>query len=518
MATLGAWCIASPTLSNPTNPVVVNGTASFNQAGNVLTVTNSNGAIINWDKFGIKAGETTHFAQTAASSTVLNRVLNDPTAIYGTLSSNGKVWLVNPAGIMVGPGGRIDTAGFVASTLNISNENFLAGRKLFENTPGAGNVINQGEIRTPAGGSVYLIGSNVANESLISTPQGETILAAGATVSLVDSATPGVKVDITGAAGNATNLGQITAEAGRIGIAGVIVRNSGLANASSVVNEGGRIFLRASQDVSVDGNGRINATGNPGGHIEIIGNQVTVTDNASIDAGGSLLVEMKGQQPLGPPIFAAPINPGVIGGNSVINQTGGSLSLANGNGAIINWNNFSVPAGGSITFQQPSISSAALNRGLSDRWTLYGTLNSNDKFWLVNPAGIMISPGGRVDTAGFVASTQRVISADFHAARLQAITDFTFARIFPQTGVSTHVGGGIQIVDRRGSAPLSGGATLPSAPLSLIDNATPGIKVDIPAVRGATNGLDGIKAAAMRHGIAGVLVRRLGGPGASIGQ
>jgi filamentous hemagglutinin family protein len=304
VAAVAACFLAAPVQSNPVNPVVVNGTASFNQAGNVLTVTNSNGAIINWDKFSIKAGETTHFAQTAASSTVLNRVLNDPTAIYGTLSSNGKVWLVNPAGIMVGPGGRIDTAGFVASTLNISNDNFLAGRKLFDNTPGAGNVVNQGEIRTPAGGSVYLIGSNVANESLISTPQGETILAAGATVSLVDSATPGVKVDITGAAGNATNLGQITAEAGRIGIAGVIVRNSGTLNASSVVEEGGRIFLKASQDAWVDGNGRITTTGTKGGKVEVLGKRVAVTDQAQIDAsgkegGGTILVggDYQGKNP-----------------------------------------------------------------------------------------------------------------------------------------------------------------------------------------------------------------------------
>lgn len=287
VAAVAACFIAAPVFSNPVNPTVVNGTASFSQTANVLTVTNSNGAIINWDKFSINAGETTHFAQTAASSSVMNRVLNDPTVIYGTLSSNGRVFLVNPAGIMVGPGGRVDTAGFVASTLNIRNEDFLAGRKLFENTPGAGNVINQGEITTPAGGSVYLIGSNVSNEGIITTPQGETILAAGATVSLIDSATPGVKVDITGAAGNSTNLGEITAEAGRIGIAGVIVRNSGTLNASSVVNEGGRIFLKASQDAYVDGNGRIVTTGTRGGTVEVLGNRVAVMDNASIDASGN---------------------------------------------------------------------------------------------------------------------------------------------------------------------------------------------------------------------------------------
>jgi filamentous hemagglutinin family protein len=241
-------------------------------------------------KFSVAAGYSFNITQPTVSASVLFRVLNDPTYIYGTLSSNGKVWLVNPAGIMVGPGGRIDTAGFVASTLNISNDNFLAGRKLFDNTPGAGNVINQGEIRTPAGGSVYLIGSNVANESIISTPQGETILAAGATVSLVDSATPGVKVDITGAAGNATNLGQITAEAGRIGIAGVIVRNSGLVNASSVVNEGGRIFLKATKAVQLDPASIIRADAGQdgkGGKVLVWGDESAQVDGSISARGGS---------------------------------------------------------------------------------------------------------------------------------------------------------------------------------------------------------------------------------------
>jgi filamentous hemagglutinin family protein len=247
VAAVAACFIAGPVLSNPVNPTVVNGTATFNQAGKVLTVTNSNGAIINWQQFNIGAGETTHFAQASASSSVLNRVLaNDPSLIYGTLSSNGRVWLVNPAGILVGAGGRVDVAGFVASTLNISNADFLAGRNLFVNDGTAQNVINQGEIRTPSGGSVYLIGSNVTNEGLIHTPAGETILAAGQTVSLIDSATPGVKVDITGAAGNATNLGTITADAGRIGIAGVIVRNSGTVECQQRGQRRRRIFLKAS--------------------------------------------------------------------------------------------------------------------------------------------------------------------------------------------------------------------------------------------------------------------------------
>jgi filamentous hemagglutinin family protein len=292
VAAVAACFIAGPVLSNPVNPTVVNGTATFNQTGKVLTVTNSNGAIINWQQFNIGAGETTHFAQASASSSVLNRVLaNDPSVIYGTLSSNGRVWLVNPAGILVGAGGRVDVAGFVASTLNISNADFLAGRNLFINDGTAQNVINQGEIKTPSGGSVYLIGSNVTNEGLITTPNGETLLAAGQTVSLIDSATPGVKVDITGAAGNATNLGQITADAGRIGIAGVIVRNSGLVNASSVIHEGGRIFLKATKSVVLDGTSIIRAdagdTGS-GGNVLVWSDETAAVDGVISARGGRL--------------------------------------------------------------------------------------------------------------------------------------------------------------------------------------------------------------------------------------
>ncbi|MDP1524263.1 MAG: filamentous hemagglutinin N-terminal domain-containing protein [Rhodocyclaceae bacterium] len=287
---------SAPTFALPTDPAVVNGTATFNQVGNVLTVTNSAGAIINWQTFNIGAGETTHFLQASSSSAVLNQVLsNNPSAIYGTLSSNGIVWLINQAGILIGPGAIIDTAGFVASTLKVRPEDFLAGQLNFQATVGAGDVVNQGEIRTPSGGFAYLIGSNVSNEGIITTPNGETILAAGNTVSLIDTGTPGVKVAITGDANNATNLGQIVAEAGRIGIAGTIVKNSGTLDASSVVSEGGRIFLKASQDTYVDGNGHILATGTKGGQVEVLGNRVAVMDNAEIDAsgrsaGGTILV------------------------------------------------------------------------------------------------------------------------------------------------------------------------------------------------------------------------------------
>jgi len=276
---IAACFVSADVFALPAGAQVVNGTATLNQVGNVLTVTNSNGAIINWQQFNIDAGQTARFIQPSASSSVLNRVLAaDPSVILGNLTSNGRIWLVNPAGIFVGQGARIDAAAFVASTLNVSNADFLANRMKFDAGAGmAGNVVNQGTITTPMGGSVYLIGSQVSNEGIITTPEGETILAAGSKVELIDSATPGVKVEITGAEGNATNLGEITAEAGRIGIAGVAVKNSGKLNASSVVSEGGRIFLRATKKIELTESSKVGADGTAGGNVSAI-----VSENGQI--------------------------------------------------------------------------------------------------------------------------------------------------------------------------------------------------------------------------------------------
>jgi len=72
---------------NPNGPQVKAGTASFNQSGSTLSVTNSPGAIIQWQSFSIGSGETTKFIQQSSSSAVLNRVVGqDPSAILGTLA------------------------------------------------------------------------------------------------------------------------------------------------------------------------------------------------------------------------------------------------------------------------------------------------------------------------------------------------------------------------------------------------------------------------------------------------
>ena len=191
-------CVAGYAHANPINPTVISGAATFAASGKNLTVTNTPGAIINWQGFSVGKDEVTRFIQQNAQSAVLNRVITQQqSAILGQLLSNGRVYLINPNGITVGAGARIDTAGFVASSLALSSGDALAGKFKLQDTGSSGKVINNGTITTPSGGFVYLVAPKVENNGIITSPNGQIILAAGKTAELVDAQTPDLRVQLT---------------------------------------------------------------------------------------------------------------------------------------------------------------------------------------------------------------------------------------------------------------------------------------------------------------------------------
>jgi len=252
----------------PTGAQIASGTVGINTVGNVMTVTNSANAIINWQNFSIGNNETARFVQPSALSAVLNRVTGgNPSQILGALQSNGKVLLINPSGIIFGAGARVDVNGLIASSLDIANQDFLAGRMKFTAGPTAGKVENQGTITTPTGGSVYLIAPDVQNSGVITAPNGDVLLAAGKEVLLVDSSNPEIAMVVTAPDGQSINLGTIVADAGRVGMYGSVVRNSGRINANSAVSEGGKIFLRATKKIELTDTSLTSADGSKGGTI-----------------------------------------------------------------------------------------------------------------------------------------------------------------------------------------------------------------------------------------------------------
>ncbi|GJJ00724.1 hypothetical protein RugamoR64_12620 [Duganella rhizosphaerae] len=279
--------LAPPALGGPVDPTVRAGTASFAVNGNVFTVTNTPNTIIDWRQFNVANGELLRFLQQNAQSTVLNRVTGvDPSQILGALQSNGRVLLVNPNGVLFGANATVDVAGLVASSLRLSDADFLAGKYNFAG--GAGGVHNFGAITTPLGGSVYLVGGDVGNGGVIRAPGGQILLAAGQRVSLADSGAPNLSVTLdTG--GKALNLGELNAAGGRIDIYGALIDLQGVARADSSARDAqGRIVLKASGATSVAGTvSAVNRDG-AGGSVQLLGDTVSLGDGARVDASGSL--------------------------------------------------------------------------------------------------------------------------------------------------------------------------------------------------------------------------------------
>ena len=146
-------CSASLALlaQSPTGGVVSSGTASITQSGSSTNINqSSNSAVINWQSFSIGANSAVNFNQPATTSVTLNRVTgNSESVIDGVLNANGNVFLINSNGILMDSSAKISTGGFVASTLDIADSDFLSGNYAFtSNTSQAGSVINLGAITT----------------------------------------------------------------------------------------------------------------------------------------------------------------------------------------------------------------------------------------------------------------------------------------------------------------------------------------------------------------------------------
>ncbi|NNU44928.1 two-partner secretion domain-containing protein [Ramlibacter montanisoli] len=269
----------------------IHGTASFTRNGSNLLVTTTNGAgtshsAIDWRSFSVPGGSVTHFQQPTAASTSINRVLGpDPSAIFGTLSSNGRLVLVNPAGITVGKGALVDTAAFTAMTLRMSDADALAGR-IAGTGDGAGVLQVDGHV-IARNGDVVLIGSKVQTGSdAVVQADGAVVLAAGQKAELTGRGLEGIHLEVQ--AGNeAVNLGTLQGDA--VGIFANTLRHSGLVQAQAVTSEGGRVVLKATGgDAYVSGTIVAAGADGKGGSIDVLGQRVALEDGASLQANGAL--------------------------------------------------------------------------------------------------------------------------------------------------------------------------------------------------------------------------------------
>nr|WP_232850019.1 MBG domain-containing protein [Bowmanella yangjiangensis] len=253
-AALTVTCVQATDL--PSGGQVVAGDGALHYQGDTLTIhQQSDKLIANWQQFSIGRDHSVNFIQPGSQAVALNRVIgHDPSHIYGQLTANGQVFLVNPNGILFGEGASVNVGALVASTLSLSDADFLGGQYRFGaegERPAA--LINRGSLQAD-NGTVALLGGYVSNEGLIQANQGNVALAAGEQITL-DFAGDGllsVSVDEGTVDALVENHQLIRAHGGQVlmtahasqALLQTVVSNTGVIEAHSLESHSGKIVLK----------------------------------------------------------------------------------------------------------------------------------------------------------------------------------------------------------------------------------------------------------------------------------
>lgn len=284
--------------AGPTGGQISAGSGSIAQASVNTTITQqSQNLAINWQGFSIAANEAVRFNQPNATAIALNRVLGQNSSqIFGSLSANGQVFVLNPNGVLFGSSAQVNVGGLVASTLSISDVDFMAGKHSFSNGGTAGSVINQGTLTAAQGGYIALLAPEVRNEGVISATLGTALLAAGdkVTLTLNNGSLLSYSIDQGALNALADNNQLIQADGGQVfmsakaanALSTAVVNNTGIIEARTLQNHNGTIMLMGDMQVgTVNVGGTLDASapnGGNGGFVETSAARVQVADGAKI--------------------------------------------------------------------------------------------------------------------------------------------------------------------------------------------------------------------------------------------
>ncbi|WP_249123603.1 MULTISPECIES: filamentous haemagglutinin family protein [unclassified Bradyrhizobium] len=233
-------------------------------------------AILNWKSFNVGAQTDVVFNQQGNGNWVaLNRVIGDanPSQILGRIKADGQVLLINQNGIIFGGASQISVGSLIASTLNVTDQQFkngLLNRAAIDNTgnlfapvftnggrAGGDVVVEAGAVIvttppasvTQGGGNAVLVGANVLNNGSIVTPGGQAVLAAGSALYVTTSGNTsqqGLLFNVLDG-GTVSNTGLVAAPTGSITLVGMNLQQSGVVVATTSVNQAGSILLSARQ-------------------------------------------------------------------------------------------------------------------------------------------------------------------------------------------------------------------------------------------------------------------------------
>lgn len=295
---LGLFCQA-PAFALPSGATVVSGDAGFQTStdGRHMVIDQqSHKLITNWNEFSVRADERVSFHQPGQDAVALNRVIGrNGSDIQGRIDANGKVFLVNPNGVVFGKSAQVNVGGLVASTLDLADRDFLAGNYQFSGDSGA-TVSNAGSLQASEGGSIALLGARVSNDGVIQAQLGDVALGAGQGINLNfdGDGLLNLQVDKGSVDALAHNGGLIRADGGQVlmsarsadSLLKTVVNNQGTLEARTLRSAEGRIVLDGGEQGTVRVAGKQDASAIGGGNGGLVLNQganVEIQRTAQLD-------------------------------------------------------------------------------------------------------------------------------------------------------------------------------------------------------------------------------------------
>ncbi len=285
-----AAALSLPALGLPEGGQVVNGQVNIGSPlnGQMTIQQLTDHAIINWNAFGINASEMLRFVQPSQLSAILNRVTGqDPSVIMGSLQANGRVFIINPNGVLFGAGSQVNVGSLFASTLNITDENFLHDRFKFDQVDGkaAASIVNQGTLTVSPGGFLVLTSPLIANQGVIVANVGQVALAAGSHTEINFDGQGLINIQVDPAAAQA---GPVAVSSGMLNnmVGGLL----SLSPADSVSQLPDGVQLAGASGRLVN-TGEIHADALPGqaaGHIVLNSQQATLVRGGSLISANGL--------------------------------------------------------------------------------------------------------------------------------------------------------------------------------------------------------------------------------------
>ena len=161
-----------------------------------------------------------------------------------------------------------------------------------------------------------------------------------------------------------------------------------------------------------------------------------------------------------------PTGGNIVKGAGSISVSGADMTVNQSTQRLVtDWQSFSIGAGNSVRFIQPSSSSVALNRVIGDNAsTIFGSLTANGHVYLENANGVYFAPGAQVSVGGFLATTLQVDADQFMQGKLRLSGGSEASGTVDNAGsIVTSAGGSVvlagPVVMNSGSITTPGGTT-----------------------------------------------------------